>query len=137
MLSKRYRKRTGRKHNKKTHTKKHSKRVHKKTMRRNRHRRSRSRSRKYYQHGGKFNDAEEEQIKAKLREKGITDDAEINQMIQKLGMSSQQFAGPYFEQLLHQMNAMDSPEEMREFVENMNEFEENVETDIESDNEDD
>ena len=51
------------------------------------------------QYGGDFNPEEIEEFKAILRDKYTFTEDEMSQIIKKLNLSSQQFAGPYFDQI--------------------------------------
>jgi flagellar biosynthesis GTPase FlhF len=88
-------------------------------------------AKKLYQRGGKFNTAEEAQIRDKLKEKGVTDNEKIDSYIEKLGLSSQVFSGPIFEQLTYQLDGV-SLEELDDWVNGMGFFEEDVKTDNEN-----
>lgn len=123
-------------HKRKT-AKKH--RVHRRTkkyLKKNMSKRRRY-SKRVYQKGGLFNDSETAQLTTELKRIGFTDNNEINNMITDMGKMSQQFSGNDFGQLLYQMNSIDSPEEFKEWIKDIQpSFEEKVETDIE-DNSDD
>ena len=89
-------------------------------------------AKKLYQRGGKFNLAEEAQLRDKLKEKGVTDNEKIDSYIEKLGLSSQLFSGSSFEQeLIYQLDAVPL-EKLDEWVNGMGVFEEDVKTDNEN-----
>jgi len=56
------------------------------------------------QYGGNFNAVEIDQIKEALQNMNFFTDAEINEMIEKINLSSQVHAGEYFEQLIYQIH---------------------------------
>lgn len=118
-------------HKRKT-AKKH--RVHKRTkkyLKKNMSKRRRY-SKRVYQKGGLFNDSETAQLREELKRIGFTDDNEINNIITDMGRMSQQFSGNYFQQLLHQIKNINSPEQFKKWIADVQPyFEEQVETDVE------
>ncbi len=122
-LRSRYKRKTAKKH-----------RVHKRTkkyLKKNMSKRRRY-SRRVYQKGGLFNDSETAQLREELKRIGFTDDNEINNIVTDMGRMSQQFSGNDFGQLLYQMNGINSPEEFKEWIKDIQPvFEEQVETDVE------
>lgn len=85
------------------------------------------------QYGGNFNAEEIQQLRQALQNMNFFTDDEINGIIKKQNLSSQRFAGPYFVQLLDQLqpgNFRDKTDFMN-WVNNADDQEEEVETDEE------
>jgi hypothetical protein len=86
------------------------------------------------QYGGDFNSEEIEELKAILRDRNLFTEDEISQIIKKINLSAQRFAGPHFEQIKdHFINGQfrDKEDFMNWIDEAHGELEEKVETDTE------
>jgi hypothetical protein len=84
------------------------------------------------QHGGMFNSEEKVFLVAKLREIGFNND-ELPEIMEKLDLGSQQFAGDNLKQLISQIQGMNKEQFKLWLEEQYPFFVEDVETDYESD----
>ncbi len=119
--------------NKRKITKRRIKRRHTRKQMRRQSKRRQYRQKKY--RGGKFNEVQEQRLKDRLREIGFTDEAEMNNIVTNIiGSSAQVFADPDgFEQLLSQLETINSPQEFRDWIEGWgNIWDEEVQTDSEN-----
>lgn len=119
--------------NKRKITKRNIKRKRTRKQMRRQSKRRQYRQKKY--RGGKFNEVQEQRLKDRLREIGFTDEAEMNNIITNIiGSSAQVFADPDgFEQLLHQIETINSPQQFRDWIEGWgNIWDEEVQTDSEN-----
>ena len=111
------------------------------------HRKKRGTRRRYFtrkrihrrQRGGGFNESEKAELVDAIKQLNISDidDAEIDRLVDKLGLVAQQFTGVNIDQLLNQLDnprVLNSRRALEMFVNDTVEmFEDDVETDTEMD----
>jgi hypothetical protein len=84
-----------------------------------------------FQKGGLFNPDETRILKERLIQIGFVEDADDH--IEDLSKISQKFTGPYFDQLMEQINAIHTPEEFIVWKDDViADFEHYVDTDVET-----
>lgn len=123
---------TTKKHNKKSQTKRHKKRqIKNKKSQTKRHKKI---IKVKKQLGGNFNDKEIIQIKQILKERDMFTEDDINEIVEKLNLSSQRFTGPYFIQLTDQLSE-GSFADKKDFFDWLNKTHTLQEESVETDNE--
>jgi hypothetical protein len=114
------------------HVKKHMSKKRRNTKRRN------TKRRYSRQRGGLFNSRETDILKQKLKVIGFTDENEINNILGEMGTFSQRFSGVYIRDLTDEMDKLNNKEEFKRWLNEIKpDFDDDVDTDYEWDDDDD